>query len=320
MKHYTIETPFDTSNKFIVEDIIADKSISLIVASPKKGKTALGLNLALCINSGVDFLEKKVKQTKVVYYCNELPGSVIQERVRKMDLPCSSSLKFYEGTSYVSFDEFEEMIKENVQEGYKLFVVDTFSKIKYERKFNANDYNDTYEVMAKYYSLVEKYDCTFIMMYHTKKDNTVKSVSEKVIGSQALSGSVDTIIAIDKNSEFDIEFRLNITSRLFESNIYDVKLNAEKKILELDKIDPITSLEPSIQKLVQSMPKKKELKGTIVDICSKINLDIESPQQFGKTLKRNIGILKKYGISVSVKRKSKGKIYELIYKAEEVEF
>lgn len=59
----------------------------------------------------------------------------------------------------------------------------------------------TYEVMAKYYALIEKYGCTFIMMYHTKKDSSVKSVSEKVIGSQALSGSVDTIIAINKASE-----------------------------------------------------------------------------------------------------------------------
>ncbi|WP_198926604.1 hypothetical protein [Campylobacter pinnipediorum] len=43
------------------------------------------------------------------------------------------SLKFYNGTSCVTFEEFEEMIEKNIQEGYKLFVVDTFSKIKYER-------------------------------------------------------------------------------------------------------------------------------------------------------------------------------------------
>lgn len=102
--------------------------------------------------------------------------------------------------------------------------------------------------------------------------------------------------------------------------MYNVKLNGTKKILELDKIDPIESLEPSIQKLVQSMPRQKELKGTIVDICSKINLDIESPQQFGKTLKRNVYVLKKYGIGIYVKRQSKGKIYQLTYDANDVEF
>ncbi|MGI6334412.1 MAG: hypothetical protein ACOX1A_07440 [Saccharofermentanales bacterium] len=48
MKAYSIETNFDTGEKFIVDDFIARNSISLIVASPKKGKTALGLNLALC--------------------------------------------------------------------------------------------------------------------------------------------------------------------------------------------------------------------------------------------------------------------------------
>lgn len=72
MKAYTIDTEFDASDKYIVDNIIARKSITLIVASPKKGKTALGLNLGICINEGIDFLENKVNKTKVVYYCNEL--------------------------------------------------------------------------------------------------------------------------------------------------------------------------------------------------------------------------------------------------------
>ena len=302
LKAYTINTKFDASDKYIVDNIIASKSITLIVASPKKGKTALGLNLGICINEGIDFLENKVNKTKVVYYCNELSGRLIQERIRRLDIPCSSTMKFYEGTSYVDFGEFERIIKSDVELGYEVFVVDTFSKVKYDRKYNANDYNDTYEVMAKYYELIEKYGCTFIMMYHTKKDSSIKSVSEKVIGSQALSGSVYTIIAINKSSEFDTEFSLDVTSRLFESKVYQVKIHPLRKILELDKIDPIETLEPSIQKLVQMMPKLKIVEGTIVDICSKINLDVESPQQFGKTLNRNKEILRKNGISITMKR------------------
>ncbi len=318
LKCYNINTKFDTSDKYIVENIIAKNSITLIVASPKKGKTMLGLNLGICINEGYSFLENNTVKTKVVYYCNELSGSLIQERIKNLDLRCSSDMKFYEGTSYITFDEFESIVKEDSQNGYKVFVVDTFSKIKYDRNYNANDYNDTYEVMSKYYSLIEKYNCTFIMMYHTKKDNSVKSVSEKVIGSQALSGSVDTIIAIDKASEFDTEFSLNITSRLFESKTYQVKIDERKKTIELDKIDPIESLEPSIQKLVQIMPKKKEIEGTIVDICSSINLEIESPQQFGKTLNRNKEILFKNGITVNIKRGKNNNIYKIKYNPSDV--
>ena len=318
MKAYTIDTEFDASDKYIVDNIIARKSITLIVASPKKGKTALGLNLGICINEGIDFLENKVRKTNVVYYCNELSGKLIQERIKRLDIPCSKTMKFYEGTSYVDFGEFERIIKSDVELGYEVFVVDTFSKIKYYRKYNANDYNDTYEVMAKYYELIEKYGCTFIMMYHTKKDSSIKSVSEKVIGSQALSGSVDTIIAINKSSEFDTEFSLNVTSRLFESRVYQVKIHPSKKILELDKIDPIEMLEPSIQRLVQLMPKLKEIDGTIVDICSKIKLEIESPQQFGKTLNRNKDILRKNGISITMKRGKNNNNYQVKYNSEDV--
>ena len=318
MKAYTINTEFDASDKYIVDNIIARKSITLIVASPKKGKTALGLNLGICINEGIDFLENKVRKTNVVYYCNELSGKLIQERIKRLDIPCSNTMKFYEGTSYVDFDEFERIIKSDVELGYEVFVVDTFSKIKYDRKYNANDYNDTYEVMAKYYELIEKYGCTFIMMYHTKKDSSIKSVSEKVIGSQALSGSVDTIIAINKSSEFDTEFSLDVTSRLFESRVYQVKIHPSKKILELDKVDPIEILEPSIQRLVQLMPKLKEIDGTIVDICSKIKLEIESPQQFGKTLNRNKEVLRKNGISITMKRGKNNNNYQVKYNSEDV--
>ena len=315
MKAYTIDTEFDASDKYIVDNIIARKSITLIVASPKKGKTALGLNLSICINEGIDFLENKVNKAKVVYYFNELSGILIQERIKRLDIPCSNTMKFYEGTSYVDFGEFERIIKSDVNLGYEVFVVDTFSKIKYDRKYNAND---TYEVMAKYYHLIDKYGCTFIMMYHTKKDSSVKSVSEKVIGSQALSGSVDTIIAIDKASEFDTEFNLDVTSRLSESKVYQVKIHPLKKILELDKVDPIEMLELSIQRLVQIMPKLKEIEGTIVDICSKIKLEIESPQQFGKTLNRNKEILRKNGISITMKRGKNNNNYQVKYNSEDV--
>lgn len=318
LKAYTIDMVFDVSDKYVVDNIIARKSITLIVASPKKGNTALGLNLGICINEGIDFLENKVRKTKAIYYCNELSGSLIQERVGRLNLPCSSTMKFYEGTSCVDFDEFEKIIKLDVESGCEVFIVDTFSKIKYDRKYNANDYNDTYEVIAKYYELIDKYGCTFIMMYHTKKDSSVKSVSEKVIGSQALSGSVDTIIAIDKASEFDTEFKLDVTSRLFESKAYQVKIHPVRKILKLDKIDPIETLEPSIQKLVQMMPKLKMMEGTIVDICSKINLDVESPQQFGKTLSRNKDILKKNGISITMKRGKNNNNYQVKYNSEDV--
>ena len=115
MKAYTIDTEFDASYKYIVDNIIARKSITLIVASPKKGKTALGLNLGICINEGIDFLENKVRKTNVVYYCNELSGRLIQERIKRLDIPCSNTMKFYEGTSYVDFGEFERIIKSELE-------------------------------------------------------------------------------------------------------------------------------------------------------------------------------------------------------------
>ena len=66
------------------------------------------------------------------------------------------------------------------------------------------------------------------------------------------------------------------------------------------------------------MPRLKEIEGTIVDICSKISLDIESPQQFGKTLNRNKDILRKNGISITMKRGKNNNNYQIKYNAEDV--
>ena len=65
-------------------------------------------------------------------------------------------------------------------------------------------------------------------------------------------------------------------------------------------------------------PKLKEIDGTIVDICSKIKLEIESPQQFGKTLNRNKDILRKNGISITMKRGKNNNNYQVKYNSEDV--
>ena len=138
MKAYTINTEFDASDKYIVDNIIARKSITLIVASHKKGKTALGLNLGICINEGIDFLENKVNKTKGVYYCNELSGKLIQERIKRLDIPCSGSMKFYEGTSYVDFDDFERIVKADTDLGYEVFIIVSNTSIQILTTYKSN--------------------------------------------------------------------------------------------------------------------------------------------------------------------------------------
>ena len=88
--------------------------------------------------------------------------------------------------------------------------------------------------------------------------------------------------------------------------------------MEFDKVDPIEMLEPSIQRLVQLMPKLKEIDLTLVDICSKIKLAIENPQQFGKTLNRNKEVLRKNGISITMKRGKNNNNYQVKYNSEDV--
>ncbi|MDY6084006.1 MAG: hypothetical protein SPI25_01965 [Dialister sp.] len=57
MKAYTIKTEFDASDKYIVDNIIARKNITLIVASPKKARQHWGLILAYVSMKELIFLK-----------------------------------------------------------------------------------------------------------------------------------------------------------------------------------------------------------------------------------------------------------------------
>lgn len=84
------------------------------------------MNLSLCINQGIDFIEKKEIKKNVVYYCNDLRGNVVQERIKKMELPCDNKFEFYEGDNYVDFKESEKIIGKKVEASYEVFVVGAF--------------------------------------------------------------------------------------------------------------------------------------------------------------------------------------------------
>lgn len=62
----------------------------------------------------------------------------------------------------------------------------------------------------------------------------LKNMFQLNIDSQALSGAVHIIISIDKYGKKTTEFTLDITSRQFKTKTYQVKINPEKKTIELD--------------------------------------------------------------------------------------
>ena len=82
MKAYTIDTEFDASDKYIVDNIIARKSITLIVASPKKGKTALGLNLGNVSMKELIFLKTRCVKQMLFTIVTNYPENLFKKELR----------------------------------------------------------------------------------------------------------------------------------------------------------------------------------------------------------------------------------------------
>jgi RecA-family ATPase len=66
--------------EWVVQDLLrVDRLISLLLGKPESGKSTLARQLAIAVTQGVDFLGRKTKRGKVLYWQSE--GSVDSTRM-----------------------------------------------------------------------------------------------------------------------------------------------------------------------------------------------------------------------------------------------
>lgn len=82
MKAYTIDTEFDASDKYIVENIIARKSITLIVASPKKVRQHWDLILGYVSMKELIFLKTRCVKQMLFTIVTNYPENLFKKELR----------------------------------------------------------------------------------------------------------------------------------------------------------------------------------------------------------------------------------------------
>ena len=77
---------FNNPPKYIVEHFLIESGVSLIAGTDGVGKSWLGLQMAICIASGKEFLGFKVNRRPVLVIQFELSSEQLTDRLRKLDL------------------------------------------------------------------------------------------------------------------------------------------------------------------------------------------------------------------------------------------
>jgi RecA-family ATPase len=199
---------------------IIPEGCCILSGHPKIGKSFLVLAIALAAASGGTVLGVEVEARPVLYLALEDEPRRLQLRSRILldDQPLPV------GFSYLTRDDTEgamNLAKDWVdthRTQKPLVIVDTLEKIRGARSQNA--YADDYKAGTSLQSLLAK-SGTVIAVHHNRKGES-EDFLDNISGTLALSGSVDTVITLNRKRT-ESSGLLNVTGRDVDEMIY--KLN-----------------------------------------------------------------------------------------------
>lgn len=188
--------------EWLVEKLLPRDSVAALYGPPEAGKSFVGLDLALCIGTGLPFHGLEVAQGNVVYVYAE-GGADLKLRVQAwkrehgfaLDQPCGV---WFVTTSVDLTDEkgaglqalFDAITRAEVPGPIQLLVFDTLA-----RCFGAKDENNTRDMNTfnnRCHDAREAYECAVLIIHHTGWDENRER------GNRALEGSIRTKIRCKK--------------------------------------------------------------------------------------------------------------------------
>lgn len=176
---YASDLPSEyTAPDELIEDVLVNKSISILYGDSNSGKTFFAINMACSIALGVPWFGKQVEQGMVVYLATESPETVkarIQAYQRHHDvlvehlLIIQVPLNFHEGdydvSRIISLIRDEERRKEIK---CKLIIGDTLARLS--AGANENSGTDMGPIMARFDFLMNALNAGLLIVHHCGKD------------------------------------------------------------------------------------------------------------------------------------------------------
>jgi len=198
----------------VIEGLLREGEVMNIVSSPKVGKSWLVNDLAICVASGMDWLDKfRVVPGRVLIIDNELHPETTANRLPKVVSAKEMSMDVVGNKvdvlnlrgKLMSFDDLErELIKTDLMKsaGYRLVILDAFYRFNIGP--NANENDNAY--MAKVFNQIDSWGaelgCAFVCVHHSSKgDQSQKSVVDVGSGAGVFSRAVDAHLVLRRHEE-----------------------------------------------------------------------------------------------------------------------
>lgn len=296
---------------FIVDSLLS-QGLHILAGSPKVGKSWLALWLAVTVAKGDPVWGMTVKPGSALYLC--LEDSRIQNRLFQTTEDAPATVHFCTEAALLGYgleDQLENFLAEHPDT--VLVIIDTLQMIRNARYDNtyANDYRD----LSVLKQIADRHGLAILLIHHLRKE-PAEDVFNRISGTTAISGAVDTSLTLVEERrgsrraklfcvERDIEYREMELERNVD-NVWDVVSDSRdtSELLE-DKIVPLLS---------ELMEGREKFIGTPTELTVAIDpvgAEGISPKTLSRRIVQSIDALSKAGITVIIRRSNGRRLIEL---------
>jgi hypothetical protein len=182
---------------WVVEGLCSTAGLSLLAGKPKAGKTTLAADLALSVSRGRPWLGRETQQGTVWLLALEEHPIALKQRLRAMGATEADPICWATVAPRPLAPALEEQMAESPP---ALIIVDTL--FRGLGVADANDYSVMVEALWPLQRIARDTGTHILLVHHQKKSESESGNDlDGVLGSTAISGSVDTILLLKKTRE-----------------------------------------------------------------------------------------------------------------------
>ena len=185
----------DEAVSWLVADRMPAGGLVMLAGKPKAGKSTMARDLAFAVACGEPWLGSATEAGTVWYLALEDKRADVRRHFRQMGATGNESISVFTGRST---DELLPQLQVAAAEQRPaLIIVDTMQRLIQAR--DLNDYAEVTRRLQPLLDLARESGATVLLNHHAGKG--VRSSLDSVLGSTALTGSVDTVMVLQRTDQ-----------------------------------------------------------------------------------------------------------------------
>ena len=183
--------------EWLVEGLLPNAGLSLLGASAKAGKSTLSRCLAAAVAlETADWLGRKTETGDVVHFALEESAATLLAHYEKLGVP-EDRIHVYTGR-FAKTDDMILFLQDAIQE-YRPALVLIDPLFRFCRVKDAGSYTELIAAMDPLIEITRTLPLHIMVVHHNRKAGG--SFGDEVLGSTAISASVDTVISMQRTAD-----------------------------------------------------------------------------------------------------------------------